>query len=127
MSQTAEQPILSIDPKWHRIRIHRQTLHLMGDPSYIQFLVNPGTKTIAIKAGLKQDHLAHRVTYCSSPDHMCYELHSAYFIRSLQKISSNIADDKVYRIYGRFNYKEGIAQFPIENLVTISETDWRKS
>jgi hypothetical protein len=122
-TQTAERPILSIDPKWHRIRIHRQTLHLLGNPDYIQFLVNPHTKTIAIKPGIQQDRLAHRVKYYNSPDHMCYELHSAYLIRSLQKISHNLTDDRVYRIYGVFNTKDSVAQFPMDNLVMLQEDE----
>jgi hypothetical protein len=120
---TVEQPILSIDPKWHRIRIHRQTLRLLGNPAYIQFLVNPNTKMIAIKPGIQQDRLAHRVKYYNSPDHMCYELHSAYLIRSLQRISHNLSNDKVYRIYGVFNTKDSVAQFPMDHLVVIQEDE----
>ena len=29
---------ISIDMKKHRIRIHKATLHLLGDPKYIQIL-----------------------------------------------------------------------------------------
>ena len=35
------QPILSIDLKKSLIRIHRNTLRLLGDPDYIQLLINP--------------------------------------------------------------------------------------
>ena len=44
------QPILCIDLKKSLIRIHRNTLRLLGDPDYIQLLINPATKMIAIKA-----------------------------------------------------------------------------
>lgn len=45
------QPILSIDLKKSLIRIHRNTLRLLGDPDYIQLMINPNSKMIAIKAG----------------------------------------------------------------------------
>ena len=32
--------IMSIDPKKHRIRIYKSTLHALGDPMYIQLLVS---------------------------------------------------------------------------------------
>lgn len=34
-------PVIVIDSKSGRIRIHRNTLHLLGDPEYIQLLINP--------------------------------------------------------------------------------------
>ncbi len=34
--------MIVIDRKNSRIRIHRNTLRLLGDPEYIQLLVNPG-------------------------------------------------------------------------------------
>lgn len=41
-------PMIVIDSKNSRIRIHRNTLHLLGDPKYIQLLVNPQQLTLAI-------------------------------------------------------------------------------
>ena len=31
---------ISIDLKKYRIRVHKESLHLIGDPAYIQFLVS---------------------------------------------------------------------------------------
>lgn len=36
------EAVLLIDMKKYRIRIRKQTLHQLGDPSYIQLLINPG-------------------------------------------------------------------------------------
>ena len=35
------QALLTLDPLRNRIRIHRQTIRLLGNPAYVQFLVNP--------------------------------------------------------------------------------------
>ena len=57
--QTSLKPILCIDLKKNRIRIHKQTLRLLGNPEYIQLLVNPDIHMIAIRRSVRQDYLAH--------------------------------------------------------------------
>lgn len=57
----SSQPILCIDLKKNRIRIHKLTLHMLGDPEYIQLLVNPDSHMIAVKKSVRQDYLAHHV------------------------------------------------------------------
>lgn len=39
---------LTIDARRNRIRIYRQTLYGIGDPAYVQFLVNPEELYIAV-------------------------------------------------------------------------------
>ena len=39
---------LTLDPARNRIRIHRQTIRLLGNPAYVQFLVNPEELYIAV-------------------------------------------------------------------------------
>lgn len=39
---------LTLDPARNRIRIHKQTLQSLGNPIYVQFLVNPEEGYIAI-------------------------------------------------------------------------------
>ena len=41
------QALLTLDPVRNRIRIHRQTIRLLGNPAYVQFLVNPEELYIA--------------------------------------------------------------------------------
>ena len=42
------QALLTLDPLRNRIRIHRQTIRLLGNPAYVQFLVNPEELYIAV-------------------------------------------------------------------------------
>ena len=53
----------NFDLKKNRIRIHKLTLHMLGDPEYIQLLVNPQDSMIAIRKSVRKDYLAHRVRY----------------------------------------------------------------
>ena len=74
----SSQPILCIDLKKNRIRIHKHTLHMLGDPEYIQLLVNPDTHMIAVRKSVRQDYLAHHVRACYSDIRNSYELYSRY-------------------------------------------------
>lgn len=55
----SSHPLICIDFKKNRIRIHRNTLRQIGNPEYIQLLVNPDQKMIGIKASCAEDKLAH--------------------------------------------------------------------
>ena len=57
----SSHPLICIDFKKNRIRIHRNTLRQIGNPEYIQLLVNPEQKMIGIKASCAEDKLAHKV------------------------------------------------------------------
>lgn len=48
MGSTDNSAIMTIDLKWNRFRIHKSTLSKMGNPQYVQFLVNPEEMFIAV-------------------------------------------------------------------------------
>ena len=48
MDSTDNSAIMTIDLKRSRFRIHKSTLNKMGNPQYVQFLVNPEEMFIAI-------------------------------------------------------------------------------
>ena len=54
--ETSLKPVLCIDLKKNRIRIHKLTLHMLGDPEYIQLLVNPQDSMIAIRKSVRKDY-----------------------------------------------------------------------
>ena len=72
----SSHPLICIDFKKNRIRIHRNTLRQIGNPEYIQLLVNPDQKMIGIKASCAVEKLAHKVKHYSGSYVNRYELHS---------------------------------------------------
>ena len=119
--QTASQPILCIDLKKNRIRIHKQTLHMLGDPEYIQLLVNPSLKMIAIRCSCREDNLAHRIRRYQLTDGNCYEIYSTDLIRTLRNVDNSWRTDCSYRIYGNMNHTAKIAQFSMNDVVLVEE------
>ena len=115
------QPILSIDLKKSLIRVHRNTLRLLGDPDYIQLLINPNAKMIAIKAGDKRDYLAHKVRK--------YRFETGYskdLLQTMMTVDCGWEYGNIFRLYGQFNSKAGVIQFSmLETSPSMQQnTEW---
>ena len=89
----SSQPILCIDLKKNRIRIHKNTLHMLGDPEYIQLLVNPDTHMIAVRKSVRQDYLAHHVRACYSDIRNSYELYSRELLQTLKQTNAELSNN----------------------------------
>ena len=46
--------ILTIDPRKSRLRLYKTTLHALGDPKFIQFLISQKQRNFAIRAVEKE-------------------------------------------------------------------------
>lgn len=117
--QLFSQPILGIDLKKNRIRIHKLTLQMLGYPDYIQLLVNPTAHTIAIRKSFSGDHLAHRVKHTRITEGNCYELYSTHLLQAMRSVTSNWENKCSYRIYGKFNSKSCVAVFSMEDIILV--------
>lgn len=115
------QPALCIDLKKNRIRVHKCTLHLLGNPEYIQILVNPDKHMLALRKSNRTDRSAHRVSIYHLDSKYCYELYSFDFLQKLREVNKNLENNQSYRIYGELNRKEGIAHFSINNCVPVDD------
>ena len=115
------QPILSIDLKKSLIRIHRNTLRLLGDPDY-----NPNSKMIAIKAGDKRDYLAHKVRKYRFETGYSYELYCKDLLQTMMTVDCGWEYGNIFRLYGQFNSKAGVIQFSmLETSPSMQQnTEW---
>jgi len=115
------KPTLSVDLKKKRIRIHKVTLHLLGDPEYIQLLVNPLNHTIALRKSIQEDYLAHRIRKEQLTGKNCYELYSTDFVNTLCKVNTTWDENEAYRIYGVFFQNEGLVSFDMNATIPLSK------
>lgn len=113
------RPAIFIDMKKGRIRIHQSTLQLLGNPSYIQLLVNPAAKMIAVKKTIGSDHLSHRIPEDSLQRHKYCELYSRNFLKALRNASSRWEEKETYRIYGTLIEANQLVQFSMEDSIQI--------
>lgn len=119
MNDYEKNPVILLDKRKSRIRIHRQTLHLMGDPKYIVFLVNPAKRTIVLCKSCKDDALAHKIDWKRLSGHTCCEVYSTGLMRALEDLCPHLLADLSYRIVGRMIPHFGIAQFIVDDAVAI--------
>lgn len=93
----------------------------MGDPDYIQLLVNPEENMLAIKKSISKDHLSHRVKWNARKEGTCFELYSRDLVHRLCLCNPVWQRNRSYRIYGNINAKEGLAFFRMGNCIPVNE------
>ena len=111
----ATKPAIAVDPIKNLIRIHKSTLHLLGDPDYIQLLVNPETMQIAIRASSKNDPLAHKIRWYELTNTKSYQLMSQKLLSELFKFNNDFEKTNIYRIYGDFLEAYNLVKFDMNN------------
>jgi len=116
---SSDQPAMLVDQKKARIRIHRNTLQMLGDPAFIELLVNPERLIIAIRPAIGAGAMAHRILWKKLGDRQSYELHSSFLIRRIQSMCTWWEEGESYRLFGELLHSEKIVLF---NLKKISPT-----
>ncbi len=89
---------------------------MLGDPDYIQLLVNPEDLFIAIRPVGKKAKLTHKIDW-SKPAHSSYELCSKNLIETLGKVCPNWNSEKNYKLTGEIVESENVAMFDLKTIV----------
>lgn len=116
-----QKPVICIDLKKNRIRIHKATLHMIGDPAFINLLVNPKEKLIAIKKSSAKDKSALRIRSNQLNDGNCVEFGCRDLLLLLKDIDDSWKINSSYRIYGKYNKGEALAQFSLKDSIPTEE------
>ena len=115
-------PYISLDLKKCRIRIYRNTFSLLGDPLYIQLLINPCKGELILHISVEEDYLAHKVRYEKFKKDS-YELYSKELIHRIELMSPNLLHNNSYRIEGAIDQKGTSARFMMSNAVLIDKKE----
>lgn len=112
---------ISIDLKKFRIRIHKESLHLIGDPRYIQFLVNIKSRLVAIRAVEKEqvDLQTHRIDQSRIESDNSFEMYSRPFIDKLCEEFNCFNEGNSYHLTGTAIQDERIVVFSLDSLQKI--------
>lgn len=112
---------ISIDLKKSRIRVHKESLHLIGDPMYIQFLVNVERSMLAI-LGMDNDtsrSAAIRVNLPKLRSDFSYEIYSTSLIDKLAKVFGCFESNSTYRLTGKVIPEKRAVVFPVNTLQKV--------
>lgn len=113
--------IMSIDPKKHRIRIYKSTLHALGDPMYIQLLVSTTRRIVAVKCVDKvmSGDQSYRVnSEMLGPDNSC-EIYSSSFIKELCGVVGGLEANATYRMLGKIIETQRMAVFAMDTIQRV--------
>lgn len=110
MKKSTSAPVVVIDCIRNCIRIHRNALHLLGNPDYIILMVNPANLTFAILPSIKLQ-IAHAVRWEKLCGKRCFELYSKPFIRQLCDVCPGWDGSEKLRMTGEYIQEENLVQF----------------
>ena len=119
MMENAEtfRPSIVVDMRKNRIRIHKKTLHALGDPGFVVLIINPGEHTLGIKCSTLDDKLAHRIRK-STIQKDC-ELYSKPLMAALHELCPAWDDRENYRLEGEIITEEKMAVFSMRDFARL--------
>lgn len=122
-SKTGMVANLTLDMKRNRIRIYRATLRALGDPAYIQFLINPEELYIAILGSeiRLSGGTANRVKIPNSrlDGKLSVEFYSAALLDGIYSIFGVLDREYNYRLTGEIDQVNRVAYFSLRTLKRI--------
>ena len=122
-SKTGMVANLTLDMKRNRIRIYRATLRALGDPAYIQFLINPAELYIAILGSEipLSGGTANRVKIPNSrlDGKLSVEFYSAALLDGIYSIFGVLDREYNYRLTGEIDQVNRVAYFSLRTLKRI--------
>ena len=118
---TNSDVVISVDLKKNRIRMYKSMLHLLEHPKYIQLLVNPQKKQVAIRGLDTTTHndQSERIKPYKFMTGDSYELYSQDFVHKLCKVAGELEKNCSYRLYGTIISSERAALFSMDTLTRI--------
>lgn len=108
---------LTLDPFRNRIRIHRQTIRLLKNPAYIQFLVNPEELYIAVLGSDKpiSGGTANRVRMLDTTQ-QSVEFYSAILMNNFSEMVGGFDPRFNYQLEGEIDQVNRVAYFSLQTI-----------
>jgi hypothetical protein len=110
---------LLIDLKKCRIRIHRNTMKVLGDPEYVMLLVNPEERTIALSKSTAREKRSHKIPAPRKDGRHEYEFYSRGLVQNLSQLNAHWCEPSKYRMNGEYVINESIVVFRMDQAEQI--------
>lgn len=124
IENSVQSAIITIDCKKPRLRIYKATIHQMGNPKYIQLMINPETRLIALRGvdrhtpGQQEIRVDRQVANTED----CVDWYSTTLIAELRAAFQEIQGGNSYNLTGAIIHKERAAVFKLSSLALIEST-----
>ena len=116
-------PMMSISMKKSCIRIHKETLHMIENPSRILLLVNPIEKTLVIFHGKSHDVRTLNVAKYMNHRSKSVEFYSTPLVKKLSELCPNLQNYESYKFYGEIIPQEKIVRFDMSKSEIITRQE----
>ncbi len=118
---TAPSISMALDMKKNRIRIHKPTIHMLGDPMLIQLLFDPEAMIVAIICPDREVPGGQeiRVNPKNLKGDNAVEFYSKMFLKKLRAVHGNLDDDCTYRLTGTIIPDLRAARFPMSTIQKV--------
>lgn len=121
MNQPNIAPSIVVDYRKNRIRIHKAALHELGNPQFVQLLVNPAERSLAVQNCQASDPTAHRIPASIYTGKVCCEIYSRSLMQQLL-FCSDWSNDSVYRMYASAFIDKQLLVFRIDDSIVIDSS-----
>ena len=108
---------IASDIRRKRIRLNQNVLDKIGDPEYVQLLVNPSSKKIVLISSIETKN-SHKIYGNHTRG---YELTSLSLIRSLCTLCPEWTIENNYHIPGVFFEREQLIEFDMKQAIPYKE------
>ncbi len=121
--ETNEQISMAIDLKKYRLRVHKQTLRLLGCPHYVQLLLSTKRDAIVIlsKDSMVPNGMEIKVVFDKKDTSGTFDIYCKELIIRIQEQFSGLASKGLYRLTGFEIPEEGGVCFPLRTLTMTEE------
>lgn len=112
---------IALDMKKSRIRIHKPTIHMLGDPTLIQLLFDPEAMVVAIVCPEAEVPGGQeiRLNPKNFKGENCVEVYSKMFLRKLRSVHGGLDDNCTYRLTGKIIPELRAARFPMSTIQRV--------
>ena len=112
--------IVAIDLRKNRIRVHKETLHKLNDPKYIQFMFNPEQRVLLVRCCNEKEDQSMRISdFRLFQSTNSVEFYSLPLLERMCSVEPNIERGKVYRLTGLLKATQKLAVFPLSTMKEI--------
>ena len=115
----AKRLSIAIDLKKNRIRIHKATLHALGEPKRVQLLFNPEKRALMISCPSKPiPESQDEKVYFDKPgnDGTC-QLYSRELLKRIRAVCPELENHTLYHIRGKYVTAMNAAYFRMDDCV----------
>ena len=118
---TAPSISMALDMKKNRIRIHKPTIHMLGDPTLIQLLFDPEAMVVAIICPENEvpGGQEMRVNPKNIKGENAVEFYSKMFLKKLCAVHGNLDENCTYRLTGTIIPELRAARFPMSTMQKV--------